>query len=158
MVSLPGSWSFAISLLYESACSAGDLGSIPGLERSPGKGNGNLLQYSCLKNPMDRGAWQAIVHRVAESDMTEWPRFYILITIQCLNSLQVLSSCEEPGLSPCVSCFTWTTGWPLFCPLPSSAFAGLPPARPSGFCLSLWFKTPLKFRLLVGLPDYSNLG
>ena len=40
-----------------SACSAGDLGSIPGLGRSPGEGNGNLLQYSCLENPMDREAW-----------------------------------------------------------------------------------------------------
>ena len=49
----------------ESACNAGDPGSIPGLGRCPGKGNGNPLQYSCLKNPMDRGAWQAIVHGVA---------------------------------------------------------------------------------------------
>jgi len=40
----------------ESACNAGDLGSIPGSERSPGEGNGNPLQYSCLENPMDRGA------------------------------------------------------------------------------------------------------
>ena len=40
-----------------SACNAGDLGSIPGLGRSPGEGNGNPLQYSCLKNPMDGGAW-----------------------------------------------------------------------------------------------------
>ena len=40
-----------------SACNAGDLGSIPGLGRSSGKGNGNALQYSCLENPMDRGAW-----------------------------------------------------------------------------------------------------
>ena len=48
-----------------SACSAGDLGSIPGLGRFPGEGNGNPLQYSCLENPTDRGAWQAIVHRVA---------------------------------------------------------------------------------------------
>ena len=51
----------------ESACNVGDLGSIPGLGRSPGEGNGNPLQYSCLENPMDRGAWQAIVHGVAES-------------------------------------------------------------------------------------------
>ena len=43
----------------ESACNAGDLGSIPGLERSPGGENGNPLQYSCLENPMDGGAWQA---------------------------------------------------------------------------------------------------
>ena len=40
----------------ESACKAGDLGSIPGLERSPGEGNQNPLQYSCLRNPMDKGA------------------------------------------------------------------------------------------------------
>ena len=43
-----------------------DLGSIPGLGRSSGVGNGNPLQYSCLENPMDRGAWWASVHRVAE--------------------------------------------------------------------------------------------
>ena len=50
-----------------SACNAGDLGSIPGLGRSPGEGNGNPLQYSCLENPMDRGAWWATVHRVTKS-------------------------------------------------------------------------------------------
>ena len=51
----------------ESACNVGDLDSIPGLGGSPGEGNGYLLQYSCLENPMDRGAWRAIVHGVAES-------------------------------------------------------------------------------------------
>ena len=45
----------------------GHLGSIPGWGRSPGEGNGNLLQYSCLGNPMDRGSWQAIVHMVANN-------------------------------------------------------------------------------------------
>ena len=49
----------------ESACIVGDLGSIPGLGRSPREGNCNPLQYSCLENPMDRGAWRAIVHGVA---------------------------------------------------------------------------------------------
>ena len=49
------------------ACNAGDPGSIPGLGRSPGEGNGNPLQYSCLENPMDRGAWRTTVHRVAKS-------------------------------------------------------------------------------------------
>ena len=50
---------------------AGDPGSIPGSKRSPGEGNGNPLQYSCLGNPMDRGPWQATVHGVAkESDTT----------------------------------------------------------------------------------------
>ena len=51
----------------ESACNAGDLGLIPGLGRFPEEGNGNPLQYSCLDNPMDRGAWWATVHRVAQS-------------------------------------------------------------------------------------------
>ena len=49
---------------------AGDMDSITGSGRSPGGGNGNPLQYSCLGNPMDRGAWWATVHRVAESDMS----------------------------------------------------------------------------------------
>ena len=48
----------------ESACNAGNLGSIPGLGRSPGEGNGNPLQDSCLENPTDRGTWQATVHAV----------------------------------------------------------------------------------------------
>ena len=51
----------------ESACSAGDPGSIPGLGRSPGEGNGNPLQYPCLENLMGRGAWWAAVHGVAKS-------------------------------------------------------------------------------------------
>ena len=51
----------------ECACNAGDLGLIPGLGRSPGKGNGNPLQYSCLENSMDRGVWKAIVQGVAKS-------------------------------------------------------------------------------------------
>ena len=50
-----------------SAYHTGDRGSIPGLERSPGEGNGNPFQYSCLENPMDGGAWLATVHRVAKS-------------------------------------------------------------------------------------------
>ena len=48
----------------ESACNAGDLGSIPWSRRFPGEGNSNPLQYSCLGSPMDRGAWQTIVHGV----------------------------------------------------------------------------------------------
>ena len=50
-----------------SACSVGDLGLIPGSGRSPGEGNGNPLQYSCLENPMDRGVWWATVQGVAKS-------------------------------------------------------------------------------------------
>ena len=48
----------------ETACNAGDLASIPGLGRPPGGGNGNPPQYSCLENPVDRGAWQATIHSV----------------------------------------------------------------------------------------------
>ena len=52
------------SVSKSSACNAGDPGLIPGLARSPGEGNGNPLQYSCLENLMDRGAWQATAHGV----------------------------------------------------------------------------------------------
>ena len=51
----------------ESACNAGDLGLIPGSGRSPGDGNGNPLQFSCLEKPMDRGVWRAIILGVAKS-------------------------------------------------------------------------------------------
>ena len=65
----------------ESACNAGDLGSIPGLERSPGEENGNPLQYSCLGNPVDRGAWWASVYGVAKSQT----RLHMLVQMQVLT-------------------------------------------------------------------------
>ena len=70
-----------------SACSAGDLGLIPRLGRSPGEGNGNPLQYACLENPMDRGAWWAAVHGVAKSGAR-------------LSDQHLLTyfSCDEQGL------------------------------------------------------------
>ena len=55
----------------ESVCMAGDPGSIPRSKRSPGEGSGNPLQYSCLENSMDRGAWRATVHGFTESEATE---------------------------------------------------------------------------------------
>ena len=57
----------------ESACNSGDLGFIPELGRSPEKGNGYPLQYSCLENPMGRGAWQVTVHGVTKSQDTTRP-------------------------------------------------------------------------------------
>ena len=57
--------SLIAQLVKICACNAGDQGSTPGLGRSLGVGNGNPLQYSCLENPMDRRAWQAIVHGIA---------------------------------------------------------------------------------------------
>ena len=59
--------SLMVQMVKESTCNAEDLGSIPGLERSSGEGNGNPLQYSCLKNFKDRRAWRARVHAVAKS-------------------------------------------------------------------------------------------
>ena len=58
---------FGVLVSKESACNAEDSGLIPGLGISSGEGNGNPLQYSCPENPIDRGAWQAIVHGVAKS-------------------------------------------------------------------------------------------
>ena len=61
-------WCFpGVSQVKASACNVGDPGSIPVSGKSPGEGNGNPLQYSCLQNPMDRGAWQAMVYGAAES-------------------------------------------------------------------------------------------
>ena len=60
-----------IKNLPTNAGDAGDSSLIPGLGRSPGGGNGNPLQYSCLENPIERGAWQATVHKVARSQTTE---------------------------------------------------------------------------------------
>ena len=86
MLILLNSWIFFLGVFYlidsglgklifikmggkASACNPGDPGSIPGSGRSPGEGNGNPLQYSCLENPMEGGAWQATVHRVTRVDM-----------------------------------------------------------------------------------------
>ena len=70
---------------------AGDMGSIPGLRRSPGEGNGNPLQYSCLESPMDRGAWWAVVHGVAivGYDLATKPPIYIP-SIKILNMTRFL--------------------------------------------------------------------
>ena len=70
----------------ESACNAGDMISVPGWGRSPGEGNGNSLQYSCLENPMDREAWWVIVHSVAQT----WTPLKWLHTHIPLNKTQKL--------------------------------------------------------------------
>ena len=75
----------------EPACNARDPGSMPGLERSPGERNGNPLQYSCLENPTDRGAWQATVHAVAKSRtwLSDWVTlktfFFFVLVIYFLS-------------------------------------------------------------------------
>ena len=67
-----------------SARNVGDLGSIPGLGKSPGEGNGHPLQYSCLENPMDRGAWWATVHGVAKSQ-TRLSDFTFTFTVKLIE-------------------------------------------------------------------------
>ena len=68
-------WDFQVVLVVKNPPANGgdmrDVGSVSGFGRSPGGGHGNPLQYSCLENPMDRGAWWATIHRVAELDMTK---------------------------------------------------------------------------------------
>ena len=83
----------------ESACSAGDLGSIPGLGRYPGEGNGNPLQYSCLENPMDRGTWQTTVYgvaRVGHNLVTKSPPpLWSRILKDCSGLLECMTSCSR---------------------------------------------------------------
>ena len=78
-----------------SAYSAGDLGSIPGSGRSPGEGNGNPLHYSCLENPMDRGAWWATIHGVAKSQT--WLRdFCVCVCVcVCVCTWNIFKKCRD---------------------------------------------------------------
>ena len=76
--------------LHVNAGDLRDMGSIPGLGRSPGGGHGNPLQYSCLENPMDRGAWWATVHLVAKS----WTQLTQL-SVYALNGLWIIKRAEE---------------------------------------------------------------
>ena len=79
----------------ESACNVGDLGSIPGLGRSPGGGHGNPFQYSCLENPMDKRVWWVTVCGVTKKlDTTEW-----------------LSTTQHIWIN--VTSFSWCVGWAL---------------------------------------------
>ena len=89
---------FGGSEVKESACNAGDLGLIPGSGRSPGEGNGNPLQYSCLENPLDGGVWWATVHRVAKSQ-TRLSDF-------AHTPLQYFSS-QAPTFHPDVNVASW---------------------------------------------------
>ena len=80
-----------------SALNVGDLGLIPGLGRSPGEGNGNPLQYSCLENSIDRGAWRATVHGVAKS-RTQLRDFTSLHFTLGLVLLDLWSGIKIPGI------------------------------------------------------------
>ena len=91
-----------IYFLKTSAYNVGDLGSIPGLGGSPGEGNGNPLQYSCLENPMDGEAWQATVHGVAKSQ-TE--RLHSLTHTQWIKRMQGCKDLTRP--TPTIYILRW---------------------------------------------------
>ena len=81
----------------ESACNAGDLGSIPASGRSPGRGNGNPLQYSCLENSIDRGAWWATVHGVTKSqtrlsDNTQSFNYWQIFSLSLVSLFSIVRS------------------------------------------------------------------
>ena len=88
-------WSSLVAQMVESTCKAGeDPGSIPGLGRSPGEGNGNPLWYSCWENPIDRGAWRATVHRVTKMQLCDFST--PVLKVQC----KIPAKDEAPGISP----------------------------------------------------------
>ena len=103
-----------------SACNAGDLGLIPGLGRSPGERNGYPLQYSCLENPLDGGAWWATVHGVAKN-RTRLSDF-VSSTYFCVDTSEYVVLClvTLSGLTLCD---------PMDCSLPGSSAMGILQAR-----------------------------
>ena len=98
----------------ESACNAGRTGSIPGWVRSPGEGSGSPLQYSCLGNPMDRGAWWATVHGVVKSQtwLSDWAHrqcYCVLSTCQVLCSVLYFRGSHQNMLR--FKCRGWKEEW-----------------------------------------------
>ena len=89
-----------------SVYNAGDPGSSPGLGRYPGEGNGNLLQYYCLENPMDRGAWQAAIYGVAKSQtrLRDFTSLYFFRHVYICLHAQSLQSCLTLQLHGLVAC------------------------------------------------------
>ena len=118
-----GLWCLALELV----CNAGDLGLIPGLERSTGEGNGNSLQYSCLENPMDRRPWQATVHRVAKVRHNLATKLLRrLLVLICSYECYWLSRSSQVDLAAILDPFDSTQY--ILCPQAVSVFQRLCPA------------------------------
>ena len=122
----------------ETACNAGSAGSISGLGRSVGEGNGNTLQYSCLENPMDRGAWGATVHRIAELDTTA----QMHMNIYKYKQQVVVCSGLVPLLPPCLC---------------SGLGFSSPNIHPSAFGNPLFFRTSSKSLSFMMFPFRPQL-
>ena len=120
----------------ESACSVGDLGLIPGSGISPGEGNGNQLQCSCLENPMDRGALQATVHGIIKSQ-TRLSDFTFTFNRNTQPSAHKESFCSTVGGYKDVGTWDWTSGQ---CPATAAAIPA--PQIPSPWQNSIYV-TPL---------------
>ena len=118
-----------------SAYNAGDLGLIPGSRRSPGEGNGNPLQYSCLENPMDRGAWWATVHRVTRSWTWLWN--FILSVGLCSAGMAFLSLHSNGYIFPFLLCFSLVFFSQLFVRPPQTAILLFCISFPWGWSWSL---------------------
>ena len=87
----------------ESAYNAGDPDSTPGLGRSPGEGNGNTLQYSCLENSMDRGTWQATVHGVTRSRIEQLLLYFLGSSgDSAVKNLPIMQEVQETRVNPWV--------------------------------------------------------
>ena len=99
-----------------SACNAGDLSSIPGSGRSPGEGNGNPLQYSCLENLMDGGAWWATVHRVAKNQTRLSSFTFFHFQVRAAQVTRCLASMVAAKLiaSPVPAAVFWVYNWRTF--------------------------------------------
>ena len=99
----------------ESACKAEDMGSVSGSEKSPEEGNGNPLQYSCLENSMDRGAWWAIVHGVAKSQaqLKQLHAHTPLVFPGSSGGKESACRCRRPGFNPWVGKIPWRRKWQL---------------------------------------------
>ena len=116
------SWGFpGGSEVKVSAWNAGDLGSIPGSGRSPGEGNGNPLQYSCLENPMEGGAWWTTVHGVAKSRtrLSDFTHSLIIFHIFfCYGLSQILNIVPWLSVRPCCLSILYIPVW--ICLIPNS--------------------------------------
>ena len=141
----------------ESTCNAGDLGSIPGSGRSSGEGNGNTLQYSCLGNPMGRGAWWTTVQGDAKSQIQLSNKYFDTMELLGRMVLYPFHRCESEAQTnkmtdwflPSLSLsFPFLTSFLLFLPCPGSLLRF--PRHPLHSTLNLFRVFFISFLFLLG--------